>query len=1268
MIKNFDELKQAVNNLPIKEVVGRYLSLKKAGVNYKGICPFHTEKTPSFSVSPSKNIYKCFGCGKAGGPARFIMEMERLTFIEALRFLAKAFNLTIEEGQISDKDTKKLQEKESIFHLNKMAFDFFLSKKGRKVSSFSKERGFDKVIADKFNLGYAPKEWAGFVNHAKGLGFSEEQLIKAGLASEKEGKVFDKFRDRIIFPRQDLYGKVLSFSGRTLEKDGKPKYLNSPETKVFVKSDSLYGLYQAKNTIIKANNVFLVEGPTDVIAFHKGLTENVVSSDGTAFTEKQAKLLKRFADTAIICFDGDDAGIKATKKAISICLKVGLKIEVLQFGKVDPDEFIRENGVNAFQECLKKTENWFDYILKAEDAKLNTADEKSEAVKGIMEMVNAISDSITRQEYTERLMKERNVQTTMFEVVEDNEDNFYCTHFIENNKSKCIQVFASKERAVDFNIKNNKQLAIAYTGGDATNEIIDKLTGNSLLFDLSVDAEDIFHLGASLIVAGIRNIEVKDKDDIPTDFFNWLSGELDSSFYKLNNTEKSVKLNQLSRFVAQLDEATRAVEMPRIASSCSLSYTRFKELVAPELKKVKEKEKQRIQGNDQQIDLLSLPDYVDEADFNRKGFFMAQNSQGNPTHYVFRKADNSGVDQIFNFAVVPLFHIFDEDDKENKRVIMIHHRKPGRKAIALAVPSADMLELTSFKKHLYSRGDYVFGTAKPQQYQMILEAMEFPTVHKLKFFGRQKNGVFAFSNVIVDGENIVPMDENGMVTVKDRILFQPPPGGFAGLYEDEAENTGRYFKYREGTLTFSEWTKLMLEVYKVNDNGHWSILFALLAAFRSHIFKIDQLFTSLFFIGPTECGKSQIAQSIRALFIDPSAPLFNLNFGTPAAFFESMRAYRDVPVIYEEYNDTQVPDKVFQGLKAAIYDNTGRQKMDGNNKNTTVSEVNCAPVLLGQEVPERDDGALANRCILRHIKKKENYTPREIEVFQQLKSEEKKGLSHLGAEVAMQLDVIKDQYAIELRKIEKEFMADLKENKLRVQTRIIKTTTLFLAICRTFEKHIPQLPLNFTYDEFYVIAKNTAIEQTAALDKTSRLTVFFNTLEVLFNAGYYRGIHPGREFKIEEKDMMTTKKEGKDKTYNFEKPKKILFLRVRQLIHKYNEIEKGEALKPHSLQIYLEGHPAFMGQIKTRFYTFTESVKSFDADNPDVGQKYYKGAPTNPTTAMAFDYEMIENMGICLHGEDLNVIPSEKKKKDEKPVKKIVEPAKSDEQEEEIPF
>lgn len=394
----------------IVEVVSEFVTLRKRGVNYTGLCPFHNERTPSFSVSPAKQLCKCFSCGEGGNVVHFLMKHEQISYVEALKWLAKKYGIEIQERELSDEEKQAANLRESLFIVNDYARDYFQQilfnhVEGQTVGlAYFRQRGFRDDIIRKFQLGFCTRSWDAFAQAALQKGYNRDFLLKTGLCYEKDDhSLVDRFHGRVIFPVHGLSGKVVAFGGRILSSDKKQaKYVNSPESEIYHKSNELYGMYQAKQAIVKQDRCFLVEGYTDVISMHQAGVENVVASSGTSLTTGQIKLIHRFTNHITLLYDGDMAGIKASIRGVDMLLEEGMsvKIVLLPDGE-DPDSFAQKHNATGFQNYISENEK--DFIRFKTSLLLHDAGQdpmkRAELIKDIVRSISVIPEGIVRSVY-----------------------------------------------------------------------------------------------------------------------------------------------------------------------------------------------------------------------------------------------------------------------------------------------------------------------------------------------------------------------------------------------------------------------------------------------------------------------------------------------------------------------------------------------------------------------------------------------------------------------------------------------------------------------------------------------------------------------------------------------------------------------------------------------------------------------------------------------------------------------------------------------------
>src|SRR6186713_2396956 len=403
-------IQQILGRIDIIDVIGGFVKLKKRGANYLGLCPFQNERTPSFTVSPAKEIYKCFGCGKSGNTISFLMEHEKYSYVDSLRWLANRYGIEIEESFATDEQRQQMQVADSLYIINNFAQQFFSkilfeTEEGRDIGlSYLKERGFREDIIKKFQLGYNPEARDSFTKAAIAAQYNTELLLKTGLVANRNDQLMDNYRGRIIFPVHNHSGKVLGFGARILKTNDKaPKYINTPENEIYVKSKILYGSYFARMAVDKADECLLVEGYTDVVSLHQSGIENVVASGGTSLTQDQLRLIRKYTNNLTIIYDGDAGGVKAALRGLDLALEEGLDVKlVLIPDKEDPDSYVRKLGAAAFRDFIAANKK--DFILFQVEVALKDAAGDSGKKAGV---VNQVAETIAKINKTEDFTKQQ---------------------------------------------------------------------------------------------------------------------------------------------------------------------------------------------------------------------------------------------------------------------------------------------------------------------------------------------------------------------------------------------------------------------------------------------------------------------------------------------------------------------------------------------------------------------------------------------------------------------------------------------------------------------------------------------------------------------------------------------------------------------------------------------------------------------------------------------------------------------------------------------
>jgi DNA primase len=514
-------IQEILSRIDIIDIIGGFVKLKRRGANYLGLCPFHNEKTPSFTVSPAKEIYKCFGCGRSGNSISFIMEHEKYSYVEALKWLAAKYGIEIEETFATDEQRLQMQEADSLYIINSFAREFFTrqlfeTEEGQDIGlSYLKERGFREEVIKKFQLGYSPEQRDAFAKEAIAKQYNPELLLKTGLVVNRNERLQDNYRGRVIFPVHNHSGKVLGFGARILKTNDKaPKYINTPENEIYVKSKILYGSYFARQAIDKADECLLVEGYTDVISLHQAGIENVVASGGTSLTTDQLRLIKKYTNNLTIVYDGDAAGVKAALRGLDMALEEGLNVKlVLIPGNEDPDSYVHKAGASAFREFVQKNKR--DFILFRLDVALKDAGPDSTKKA---EVVTQIAETISRINKAEDFTKQQDYIKQCSEILKIDESGLHAlvNKFIRNR-------IVTQEKALPFEEarlhEENARKAQETDYDDATFNLLfkDELQERELariLLEYGINSWDDHQLVADHIFAEMPDDSLLDNPDI----------------------------------------------------------------------------------------------------------------------------------------------------------------------------------------------------------------------------------------------------------------------------------------------------------------------------------------------------------------------------------------------------------------------------------------------------------------------------------------------------------------------------------------------------------------------------------------------------------------------------------------------------------------------------------------------------------------------------------------------------------------------------------
>lgn len=1223
---NDDIIEQVRAAADIVTLIGEDIALRRQGVNYVGLCPFHGDRTPSLVVSPSKKIYKCFACGEGGSVITWYQKVHGMSFPEAVRAVGKRCGIEVPEvertpeEELHEKQREAvravLTETEAIFAANLTLND--------QAKQYLQQRGVTQDSTNRYNIG-ASHDHNRLSQVLLKRGYSRENIVASGVAyADDHGELRDTWWGRVMFPFHDYKGRVVSFTGRDITGGQPAKYKNGPETVVFKKDHQIFGLWQARQAIAKKGFVYVCEGQMDVISLAQAGLQNVVAASGTAFSEFQRKLLHGQTGRVVLLLDGDAAGVKAALKHIPSLVADGFEVLCVALpGNMDPDDFARAHGEKTGEVLKKNTVSYVTFLSSVLFLDGDDTFSRRQKVEQVVSIIASERDEVIRGKFLSELAKKsgytlEELNTILSGVKTPEQPETFHTGFygmelaedyIDQNLSEIhlTRDFARFQREV------GKEHPFLYVHGIPSKGDLQELSHHAkrivmhrpeMTADPRTECEDV-RLMKEMFTSGLT-VDVSVGGELTGFLFAYIrmyGGIIRDS--APTPEQKNTYLSNVAEMVAYASAPIQTVNIPTWADVLGLKVGTFRDLLKPFIQERKASRKLQVDRSDfadiLDFDTEKVPDYVEQTEeyarmFRRHGFYPALNKECEPVCYIFR-GENGNLRRVGNFYMTPVFHVYSDNSEENMRVVKLSSIL-NRGVKYVEFPSKAFAKLSTIKEKLIEKGSYLLSGCSATDYEKIWDSMapEFPMVYKVTVFGQQPEGCFLFANGVfhqVDGVwQFEYADEMGLIRHNDLLFYSPAFSNVnTGMRKDaDRYEQDRWLVYSEAPkskrITFERWAQLMDEVYKINDNGKWALLYAILCAFRSDIFPINRQFTAPFFIGPTMSGKTQIAVSIRSLFIKPDAPSFNLNSGTDAAFFSILERFRDVPQIMEEYNDEMISDNKFQGLKSVTYDGDGKQKRKSATSNDVESsKVNAPVILLGQEAPQKDDNALTNRVVLCEVPKREDFnTERARTIFEELKTAEKAGLSHLLLEVLKLRPIVQEHFATLQKECMRELQREVEVSGTRSgdQTRLIITVSMFLTMLRILTTYAPHLPLPFSYEQFRALAVDKVRSQVELLTKTDKLAAFFAAMDYLVDAGKLRY---GRDFKIEQPGRPIRLKGGVD--YPLPTPDtRVLYMNLTA-VHKLYAASMTGGEKPLSLttlEVNLKSYPAYTGFVAaTRF-------------------------------------------------------------------------------------
>ena len=1269
------KIQEAVNKAKdasnIVEVMREFLTLQKAGVNYKAVCPFHDDRTPSLFVSPSKQIYHCFVCGAGGDVLTFLQEHEKMSFIEAAKWLCKKYNVDFPEREMTDEEQQQYQEVEAQRIAMKAAADYY-QKQLRQAQSFLQQRGYavDDPVLQKYGVGYAPMGGVIQSELVARQGYALDRMKQVDLVRQGDGgRDYDTFRDRLVFPFYDRRGNVVAFSGRLVTPSDKlPKYLNTGETPLFTKGNHLFGLYQARQAIGRQGFVYLVEGQFDVMTLARYGVENVVGGSGTAFTPEQVRLLQVLTSEVRMIYDSDKAGMKASLKNCEILLQAGfvVKCVTLPEGK-DPDEFAMKHG-DQTQKLLDNFTQSFPRALKSMLIPRGSKDENviGAAINTICRLVACVGDNGLRLEYIKGMAKDFRTRMNILEEKvrkarqdvkgvsgTDIKPGLYGLDELKAHLEDDQPAILTSDMQ-EF-LSQYEDTAIVLCSGRVSDEAIQKLrstygyfitgdAGCSMDPATAVESDYLYTL-AQMYRMGITDITVTRGSSAESllDFYIHVTGKLLEQY----QGDTVPVVNRCIELTSYAEDSVITIRRNAYCSQLKLTRGQFDDLRRPyiQARKASLKVSQLSGGLDdsEYFDPNDPPQYVKDNEgymrmWREYGFYPRLNQKGEPVCYMFRNKDGSGMTQVGDFYMTPLLHIFSDDYDQNKRVLKVNRRHRNT-PIYIEVVSKSLLKMTSIEELLCNYDAVNFSNGEEWKWKKIKEYMSlnYTTCSEVKIYGnqqqdgtsrRQDEQFFAFANGIAhmvgDKMQFSPIDELGVVAHNSQNYYLP---AFSTIYAGQGRQSEKYefisqLVYnevpKEKQMTFDEWASLMDTVYKINDNGKFAIVFALMCAFRSNIHCIDRIFTAPFFAGPMSSGKTQIAISIRSLFISPHTSIFNLNTGTDAAMQTYMSAFKDVPVVLDEFNQADISNIKLQALKSIVYDGEERLKKKGSSGKDFESDKVYTPVIVcGQEPPMGlDDNSLTSRMVICEVPKPKNRTAEETAHFDRLKYQEDPtrggGLHNILLEVLALRPAVMDHF----RPLRQQAYEELKQGVENegVRDRMMKTFSLFLGMVKLVELY-SDFHLPFTYAEFFQLVRKKIDWQISLISSTDKLATFFTSVNNLIDE---RRIISGRDFFIKTGGKISGKDpDGHPHTFVFAPGQDILLLRLSTVFDRVEGAGRVESgVNQSTISQNLRSHPSYLGTVDSARFGWTEIIEVTEGDKVIKKEQ----VRTTTTSAVLLEY------------------------------------------------
>jgi DNA primase len=1167
------QIKEAAN---IERIIGDYISLRKAGVNYKGTCPFHDEQTSSFIVSPAKGIYKCFGCGKGGDAVSFVMEHERISYPQALKTVAKIYHIDVPDNELSPEELSAYRRREAHYAAMDKQNKQFISELSNNLTA---------------------------LNYLNERGIGADKIAKWGIGWANSGF----FAGRITYPIANAKGEICGMTGRIiLDGTEESKYKNSPESDYYRKSELLFGLAQAKQSIIKRNRCYVAEGQMDVISLVGAGFENTVAPGGTAFTLQQIRQIKRFSKNIVLILDADAAGIKAAIKNITPLLteQINIRIVLLPEGE-DPDSFIRKNDLIYAKKFIEHGEvDFIEFKAKLFKEEIDTdPTRKGELLNEITSDISLVNDKYVRLSYIQQCavtfgIKENELTKDIRQLrekmkIKSGDGLFFAwEEAVEAIKDrKQAHVVSNPDSVIDNHLSDNRNF-IGMNGTPIQKMEILKLKkiAKTVIYDETVDfAYDPKTKEETITVKNLKrmmsfglDVRMRDNNDVEIDeetgdlsevsyinFTDWYIRRVTAGLTAADDLYTSMAIERIAELLSYLPESSRMTKITNVSTYFKIMGVKlivgdFKKILAGFLKKnVKsfeaEKEPAEITG-DNPLD-LSKEQF---NDLNRYHHYFDKNA-------IHHMSKSGHMEKVSNFVIIPIIH----SNTSTGHFKLFEMTNEYHLKVSISLDTKDLNDVRRFKCAIEEKGNFIFKGTQ-MELDNIKERLYSNTTYsnEIEQLGWQSEGFWAWADGLttLDGK-FTKTDDNGLISFGDKNYLIKP---FSNLYAHDktAYLNEKKFLHKTSDVTFEDWSSRYVNVF--GDNAMICICTLVTGFYSDAIFRLVHGELPLInFFGPKGTGKTQLADSLLAFFGEKQ-PINNLSKVTIYGLSQTLKSFHNGFCLIDEYKNSL--DMKFIEMLKSIYNRQGKIQGNFSTQGTKTEHIpiNSMVLLCGQDLPTLDV-ALLERCICLTAYKNE-YTDAEMDRYKELKDQEDKGFSHLTDEFLKYRDFVIEQFPIVNSEVQTIISKECSDVSVRLQKNLTTILTSFYIL-----KDKIRFP--FTFEKVVEFGIRVITEQQKFIESSDDLKNFWSIFATLIEQDR---IKEGRNYILH--DVCKINYIGSHDPVVYHRGMLCLFLRWDGLYPLYAEYSRRSnmvALGEKTIQFYLEKTKYYQGKIKSKRFNDT---------------------------------------------------------------------------------